>query len=122
MMNKKLSVLFLLPLLGIAACSGSSKASINKQGDVLKGDVLKANIGKADQYRFNSSSIELGFESKKIEGISDIKEESDRKGLRIVIDIKILHLSPYELLFYLFFNNEMIKIFLNTAKKLPQLS
>jgi len=90
-MNKKLSVLFLLPLLGIAACSGSSKASINKQGDVLKGDVLKANIGKADQYRFNSSSIELGFESKKIEGIANFSSATQLSGASGKINV--LHVS-----------------------------
>lgn len=49
-MNKKLYVLFLLPVLGLPACSKGNKSTVNKQGDILKGDVLKANVNHAYNY------------------------------------------------------------------------
>lgn len=49
-MNKKLYVLFLLPVLGLPACSKGNRSTVNKQGDILKGDVLKANVNRTYNY------------------------------------------------------------------------
>jgi len=84
-MNKKLSVLFLLPILGIAACSNGSKSPINKQGDVLKGDVLKYNVNaqyNIDANRLDGSKTEFSVTSEDTVAIENLLSATPLTGNR----------------------------------------